>query len=266
MTTILDKIVASKRQEVESAKRIRPLDDLRTAADKAPPPRDFASALSSPGTIRLIAEVKKASPSKGVIRADFDPVAIARIYEQHGAACLSVLTDKPYFQGDLEYLQAIRQHVNVPLLRKDFIIDSYQLLEARAAGADAVLLIAECLDDCQLRALHNQTLDLGMTPLVEFYEPQNLPRVLEAGAHLIGVNNRDLRTFQVDLEHSIRLRAQVPAHCLFVAESGIHSRADALRLEAAGVDAMLVGEHLMASPDIGQAVDALLGNLLGNSG
>ena len=172
--------------------------------------RSFLDALAAPGGIKLIAEVKKASPSKGVIRADFDPLSIAKTYQQHGATCISVLTDEPYFQGSLEYLRQIREVVERPLLRKDFILDRYQLLEARVHGADAVLLIAECLDDCLLRRLHQETLELGMTPLVEFYEPQNLSRVLDAGATLIGVNNRDLRTFEVDLNHTLQMREQIP--------------------------------------------------------
>ena len=215
--------------------------------------------LSAGPPIRLIAEVKKASPSKGVIRDDFDPVAIARIYQQHGAACLSVLTDRPYFQGSLEYLRQVRAAVDLPVLRKDFIIDPYQVIEARAAGADAVLLIAECLDDDLLERLYNAILDLGMTPLVELYEPANLARVLRVGARLVGINNRDLRTFQTDLEHTLRLRRQIPPERIVVGESGIRSRQDVERLEAAGVQAMLVGETLMASPDIGAAVDELLG-------
>jgi indole-3-glycerol phosphate synthase len=193
-----------------------------------------------------------------VIRADFQPVEIAQTYERHGATCLSVLTDVQFFQGSLDYLAAIRRATNLPLLRKDFILDSYQLVEARVAGADAVLLIAECLDDCNLRKLHNEAVELGLTPLVEFYEPENLARVLAAGAQLIGVNNRDLRTFAVDLEHTIRLRQEVPADAVLVGESGIYSRADVLRLQEAGVDAMLVGESLMRDPDIGAAVDRLL--------
>ena len=184
---------------------------------------------------------------------------IARIYSAAGASCISVLTDESFFQGRLEYLSAIRQAVDIPLLRKDFILDPYQLWQARVAGADAVLLIAECLDDCHLRQLHNAAIELGMTPLVEFHEPSNLDRVLAAGATVIGVNNRDLRTFQVDLQHTIRMRARIPAECLLVGESGIHGRADALRLENAGVNAMLVGEHLMAQSDIGAAVRQLLG-------
>lgn len=221
--------------------------------------RNFFNPLASGGNIKLIAEVKKASPSKGVIRADFDPISIARIYEAHGASCLSVLTDETYFQGHLNYLRQIRANVELPLLRKDFILDSYQLLEAREAGADAVLLIAECLDDCSLRNLHNEALELELTPLVEFYEPENLERVLAAGAQLIGVNNRDLRSFEVDLDHTIRMREKVPLDAVLVGESGIYSRGDALRLQAAGVDAMLVGESLMREPNIGLAVDRLLG-------
>jgi indole-3-glycerol phosphate synthase len=258
LTTILDKIVATKRHEVDRAKAQRPLAELRAQLADAPPVRDFFAALGAPGPIKLIAEVKKASPSAGVIRPDFDAVQIARIYADHGAACISVLTDEPYFQGRLAYLSQIRQAVALPLLRKDFIIDSYQLVEARIAGADAVLLIAECLDDCNLRKLHNETIDLGMTPLVELYEPANLPRVLEAGARLIGVNNRDLKTFAVDLNHAIKLRQKVPRECLFVAESGIRTHADVQQLAQAGIDAILVGESLMVQPDIGPAVDRLM--------
>jgi indole-3-glycerol phosphate synthase len=221
--------------------------------------RDFLAALSGGGPIKLIAEVKKASPSQGVIRADFAPVEIARLYQQHGASCISVLTDRPYFQGCLEYLSAIRREVELPLLRKDFILDEYQLLEARVAGADAVLLIAECLPAEQLARLHAAAQQLGMTPLVEFYDQENLPAVLAAGARLVGVNNRDLRTFRTDLQHTIRMRALVPRECLLVGESGIHSRAEAEMLQAAGVEAMLVGEHLMSHQDIGAAVDRLLG-------
>ena len=194
-----------------------------------------------------------------MIRADFQPVEIARTYQRHGAACISVLTDEPYFQGRLDYLRQIRAAVDVPVLRKDFIIDPYQVLEARAAGADAVLLIAECLDDRQLRELHEAIVALGMTPLVELYDPANLPRVLAAGARLIGINNRDLRTFEVDLGHTIRLRREIPAGRRVVGESGIRQRADVELLQQAGVDAMLVGETLMARADIGAAVDELLG-------
>jgi indole-3-glycerol phosphate synthase len=259
MSTILDKIVVAKRKEVEQAKAARPVGELRAALKEMPPVRDFFAALAAEGPIKLIAEVKKASPSVGLIRADFDPVAIAKVYAAHGASCISVLTDEPHFQGRLEYLTAVRAAVPIPVLRKDFILDSYQLVEARAAGADAVLLIAECLDDCNLRKLFNETCELGMTPLVELYEPANLPRVLEAGATLIGVNNRNLHTFEVDLGHTIRLRNEVPDDCVLVGESGIKTHADVEKLESAGVDAILVGESLMREPDIGAAVDRLLG-------
>jgi indole-3-glycerol phosphate synthase len=256
---ILEEIVSTKRGEIARAKTAVPEAELRARLRDAPRPRDFFAPLAADGPIRLIAEVKKASPSQGVIRADFDPVAIARIYEASGASCLSILTDAPYFQGSLDYLPQIRAAVSLPLLRKDFILDTYQLLESRVAGADAVLLIAECLDDCNLRKLHNESVELGMVPLVEFYKPANLQRVVEAGATLIGVNNRDLATFAVDLGHCLRLRDQVPLDAVFVAESGIHHRGDVLRLEGAGVDAMLVGESLMREADIGAAVRRLLG-------
>jgi indole-3-glycerol phosphate synthase len=257
--SILDQIVAAKRDEIVRAKVAVPETQLRERLAHAPAVRDFLAAVSRPGPIHLIAEVKKASPSKGVIRADFDPVAVARTYQEHGAACLSVLTDAPYFQGSLDYLRRVRETVALPVLRKDFVIDSYQVVEARAAGADAVLLIAECLDDDALARLHEAVVGLGMTPLVELYEPENLPRVLRIGARLIGVNNRNLRTFQVDLEHTVRLRREIPSDRVVVGESGIRTRDDALRLEQAGVHAMLVGESLMASPDLGAAVDRLLG-------
>jgi indole-3-glycerol phosphate synthase len=259
MATILDKIVATKRSEIERAKSALPERELRARLVDAPRVRDFFTPLAAGGPIRLIAEVKKASPSAGIIRADFDPVAIARIYEKHGAACISVLTDEPYFQGRLEYLTQIRQAVGLPVLRKDFILDTYQLVEARVAGADAVLLIAECLDDCNLRKLFNEACELSMTPLVELYEPSNLQRVFDAGATLIGVNNRNLHTFEVDLGHTIRMRERVPDECVLVGESGIKTRDDVMRLESAGVDAMLVGESLTREPDIGAAVDRLFG-------
>ena len=259
MPTILDKIVAAKREEVRRAKAETSEEMLRRRLPDAPPARDFFAALARPGPIHLIAEVKKASPSKGVIRADFHPVEIAGIYQQHGAACISVLTDEPYFQGSLDYLRQIRAAVDLPVLRKDFIIDPYQVVEARAAGADAVLLIAECLAGDSLKTLHDAVVELGMTPLVELFEPANLPRVLDAGARLVGINNRDLRTFKTDLEHTLRLRREIPPDRLVVGESGIRTREDVLRLESAGVNAMLVGESLMSSPDVAAAVDALLG-------
>jgi indole-3-glycerol phosphate synthase len=259
MATILDKIVATKRTEVERAKAALPEHELRARLADAPPVRNFFTPLAAGGPIRLIAEVKKASPSAGLIRADFDPVAIARIYEAHGAACISVLTDEPYFQGSLDYLRQVRVAVGIPVLRKDFVLDTYQVIEARTAGADAVLLIAECLDDCNLRKLFNATCELEMTPLVELYEPENLERVFDAGATLIGINNRNLHTFEVDLEHTIQMRKRVPDECVLVGESGIKTHDDVKRLEAAGVDAILVGESLMREPDVGAAVERLLG-------
>jgi indole-3-glycerol phosphate synthase len=260
LSTILDKIVSRKWQEIAAAKSAVPEDELRARLSDAPAVRDFFAPLAAEGPIKLIAEVKKASPSKGVIRADFDPVAIAQTYESAGASCLSVLTDEHFFQGSLNYLEAIRRSVDLPLLRKDFILDRYQLIEARVFGADAVLLIAECLDDCNLRALHNEALELGLTPLVEFYDEANLARALAAGAALVGVNNRDLRTFEVDLSRTIRMREQVPPHVVFVGESGIYTREDVLRLQSAGVDAMLVGESLMRESDVAAAVRTLLGS------
>lgn len=259
MATILDEIVASKVREVAAGRKRMPLEELEAQAAEAPPPRDFRAALAGPGPIRLIAEVKKASPSAGVIRADFDPIAIARAYQDHGAHALSILTDAPYFQGHLSYLARIRASVALPLLRKDFLIDEYQVVEARMAGADAVLLIAECLDDAALALLLERARGLGMAALVEFHDPANLPRVLAAGADIIGINNRDLNRFETDLETSLRLRERIPTGTLVVSESGIHTRADVERLEAAGIDAILVGEGLMRKPDIGHAVESLLG-------
>ncbi len=257
--TILDEIVATKRREVASAKLRLPIEELEAQASEAPPVRDFRAMLAGPGPIQLIAEVKKASPSAQVIRADFDPIAIARAYQAHGAACLSVLTDAPYFQGHLSYLARIRASVAIPLLRKDFLIDEYQVVEARMAGADAVLLIAEILDDERLASLQALARRWGMAALVEFHDPSNLPRVLASGADLIGVNNRDLHRFVTDLDLTLRIRDQVPPEVVLVSESGIKTRLDVERLEAAGVSAILVGETLMRAPDIGLAVEQLLG-------
>lgn len=254
---VLDRIVASKRREIEERQAHTPAAELERRLADAPPVRDFRAALERGPGVQILAEVKKASPSAGVLRADFDPVAIARTYERHGAAALSVLTDEPFFQGSLSYLSAIRGAVALPLLRKDFLLDRYQVLEARAAGADAVLLIAEILDDDQLARLLGEARALGMEALVEFYDPDNLERVLAAGARLIGVNNRDLRTFATRLEHTLEVAARLPADCCLVSESGIRTRADILRLEAAGVQAALIGETLMRAADIGAKLDEL---------
>jgi indole-3-glycerol phosphate synthase len=259
MMSILDEIVASKRLEITAARRRLPLEEIEDQAASAPMARDFRAALEGPGPIQLIAEVKKASPSARVIRADFDPVAIARAYQEHGAACLSILTDAPYFQGHLSYLARVRASVAIPLLRKDFLIDEYQVVEARLAGADAILLIAEILDDEALIGLRERAAGLGMSALVEFHDPANLPRVLDSGADLVGINNRDLKSFETSLDHTLRLRDRIPPGVVLVSESGIRTRADVERLEAAGVSAILVGESLMRQPDIGAAVDRLLG-------
>jgi indole-3-glycerol phosphate synthase len=259
MATILDRIVANKPAEIAAA-RARVTDAaLERRVSSLPPPRDFRAALERDDEVRIIAEVKKASPSAGVLRADFDPVGIARVYERHGAACVSVLTDEPSFQGHLSYLERVRAAVAVPLLRKDFLIDRYQLLEARAAGADAVLLIAEILDDAALRRLLREAAELGLQALVELYDRDNLPRVLDAGARLVGVNNRDLRIFSVRLEHTLELAALVPRDVCLVSESGIRTRADLERLRAAGVRAALIGETFMRAPDIGAKLDELRG-------
>ncbi len=261
MNSILEKIVDRKRVEVEAAKTSRPLEDVIAAAQNAPPAKDFLSPLRADDSVALIAEVKKASPSKGIIRSDFDPVEIAKTYARSGASCISVLTDEHFFQGHIEYLVAIRQAVDVPLLRKDFIIDPYQVFEARAAGADAVLLIAECLNDQQLIDLHRRIVELGMTPLVELYDAENIAKVLAAQPVLVGVNNRDLNTFEVDLNHSLNVKRLLPPSVTFVSESGINDRSDVLRLADPGVDAMLVGESLMRADDISAAVKTLLGTL-----
>jgi indole-3-glycerol phosphate synthase len=257
--TILDEIVISKRAEIAAAQRRLPLEKLEAQLGAAPPVREFRAALASPGPTRLIAEIKKASPSAQVIRNDFDPVTIAMTCQAHGATCLSVLTDAPYFQGHLAHLSLIRRSAAIPLLRKDFLIDEYQIVEARLAGADAVLLIAEILDDASIHHLLQLTQRLGMAALVEFHDAVNLPRVLDSGADLIGINNRDLRHFGTDIEHTLRMRDQIPADVVLVSESGIHTRQDVERLQAAGVSAILVGESLMRAPDIGVAVEQLLG-------
>jgi len=259
MGNILKTIMAAKRREVDAARKVRPLAELQAAVADAPPVRPFETPLAARGPIKLIAEVKKASPSKGVIRADFRPVELARVYEQHGATCISVLTDGEFFQGSLDVLRAVRAAVTLPVLRKDFVLDAYQVFEARVAGADAVLLIAECLERDEMRRLFDTVGELNMTALVEFYEPGNVERVLDLGATLVGVNNRNLSTFEVDLDHTIRMRREIPDECTLVAESGIRHRGDVERLEEAEVQAMLVGERLMAADDVGRAVDILLG-------
>jgi indole-3-glycerol phosphate synthase len=256
---ILARIVAAKRQELDARRRALPERELEGRLAGLPATRDFHGALARGAGVRLLAEVKKASPSAGVFRTDFDPVAIAKTYAASGAAALSVLTDEPFFQGRLEYLSAIRTAVELPLLRKDFLLDRYQLLEARLAGADAVLLIAEILDDDALPRLVRQAAELGLHALVELYEPENLPRVLASGTRIVGVNNRDLRTFATRLEQTLEIAPHLPTDCVLVSESGIRTRADVQRLGAAGVHAVLIGETFMRAADIGAKVKEVMG-------
>lgn len=258
-SNVLSRIIEHKRTEIAAAKQLRPEQLLLDQLKDAPSVRDFAAALRSAPDIGLIAEVKKGSPSAGVIRADFDPVQIAKTYERHGANCLSVLTDEKFFLGHLDYLKAVRQAVGIPVLRKDFFIDRYQVLEARAAGADCILLIAECLNDCEMRDLYFYASELGMESLIELYDAENLDRVLKIEPALVGINNRDLRTFVTDLDHTTRLATNIPSTSLLVSESGIKTRADIDRVKAGGARAILVGESLMKCQDIGAAVDQLLG-------
>ena len=257
MSTVLSKIVRHKRMEIAAARQRISENQLRQRADSAPPVRDFHGALVC-GRPGLIAEIKKASPSAGVIRADFDPVEIAQTYEAAGAQCLSVLTDEKFFQGHLDFLKQIRSRVSLPVMRKEFILDSYQILEARAAGADCVLLIAECLSALELSDLYQFAVELGMQVLIELYNADNLQRVLDTGTRLVGINNRDLRTFQTSLNHTLDLLPQIPSDRLLVSESGIRIHDDIRRLAAAGVGAVLVGESLMRQPDIGAAVRRLM--------
>jgi len=265
MSNILSEIVESKRAEVTAAAAARPLDDLRRQVADAPAPRCFFTALTEPaGKLRVIAEVKKASPSAGLIREDFDPVAIATAYEQNGAAAVSCLTDEKYFQGSLTYLTQIRSAILLPVLRKDFLIDVYQVYEARAAGADAVLLIAECLSIDTMKELLELTGELGMTALVEIYEPSNLQPVQQlledtpGTKSLLGINNRNLKIMKTDLAHTIDLLGQVHDRSRLVSESGIRTPADVARLRDVDVHRILVGEHLMRQPDVGAALRELM--------
>jgi indole-3-glycerol phosphate synthase len=257
MNDILQRILARKREEVTERKRRVPLAELRAREVGASPTRGFAQALRvrvDAGQAAVIAELKKASPSKGLIRAEFDPAAIARSYASGGAACLSVLTDVDFFQGSDAYLQQASAACALPVLRKDFIVDRYQLHEARALGADAVLLIAAALDNAALVNLHAQAMDCGLDALVEVHDSVDLQRALALPLEartLIGINNRDLRTFETRIETTLRLRAQVPAERLLVTESGIAERDDVARLRAAGVHAFLVGEAFMRAQDPG---------------
>jgi indole-3-glycerol phosphate synthase len=261
--TFLTKILEHKRSEVARQRAKIPLGQLEARLAEAPLPRNFAGALRRPGRTTLIAEVKKASPSKGVLVEHFDPLALAQTYAEHGAAAISVLTDARFFQGSLKYLEGIRQaqgSAGVPLLRKDFILDPYQVYEARAYGADALLLIVAALDDEALHSLLSLTYALGMQALVEVHDEAELARALAAGAPVIGVNNRNLHTFETTLETTARLAARLPAiRPLLVSESGIVAAADAAQAHAWGADAILVGEALVTAPDIAARVRELAG-------
>lgn len=255
--SILQRIVEVKRGEVSDLAPRRA--ELRARAADAPPARGFAAALRRPGEVRLLAEVKRRSPSAGEIRPGADPVEVAQAYEEGGAAAVSVLTDREFFGGDLEFLERVREEVAIPALRKDFLIDPLQVWEARAAGADAVLLIARILDNALLAELLGLAGEAGMDALVEVHDAAELARALAAGSRLVGVNNRDLASFHTDLDLSLRLAPSLPVDVTLVAESGIRTADDVDRLGAAGVDAILVGESLMRQPDLRAAAAALAG-------
>jgi indole-3-glycerol phosphate synthase len=254
--TILDQILDWKRIEVAKQKRTQSLSAAREAARAAPPPRDLAAALCAPG-VSLIAEIKRASPSRGLLHPDLDPAAQAAAYERHGAAAVSVLTDERFFQGTLDDLRAVRQSVGLPVLRKEFVLDAYQVYQARAAGADALLLIVAALDDADLRSLYALVYELGMSALVEVHDEVELERALALGPRILGINNRNLHTFEVNLDVTAHLSERVPPETLLVAESGIHTAADVERLAALDVHGMLVGESLVRAPDVGAKIREL---------
>jgi indole-3-glycerol phosphate synthase len=261
MMNILSEIFAHKRLEVEASKQTLPLAELRRRAEQAPPAADFIQSLrQAPIVPALIAEVKFHSPSKGMLVMQLDPLSLAAIYAQHGAAAISVLTDEKFFHGRLEYLSAIHSALpSVPLLRKDFIFDPFQVYESRAAGASAILLIAASLDHNLLKDLHDLAVSLGMAALVEVHDEEDLKAALRLpGLELIGVNNRDLHTFTVRLETCLQLRQLVPKEILFVAESGIHNRADIELLAKNEVNAVLIGEALVTASDPGEKMDELI--------
>ena len=262
MSDILKRIVAVKREEIAEAKRDCDAISMRRDALEQPPARDFVGALRAKlvaGQAAVIAEIKKASPSKGVIREHFVPAEIAASYARHGAACLSVLTDRQFFQGDASYLQQARAACSLPVLRKDFMVDAYQVDEARAWGADCILLIAACLDDAQMADLEAQALALGMAVLVEVHDGDELERALRLRTPLLGINNRNLRSFEVTLDTTLGLLPRVPTDRLLVTESGILGRDDVQRMRLAGVHAFLVGEAFMRAADPGAALADLFG-------
>jgi indole-3-glycerol phosphate synthase len=262
MSDILDKIVAVKLQEVAAAKSRKSLELVRADAESRVLTRDFVGVIRAKiaaGKPAVIAEVKKASPSKGVIREDFIPADIAQSYAEFGAACLSVLTDVQFFQGSVDNLKQARASCQLPVLRKDFMVDVYQIYESRGMGADAVLLIAACLNDAQMKDMEAIALGLDMAVLVEVHDQAELERALKLKTPLIGINNRNLKTFEVSLDTTLTLRGQVPSDRIVVTESGIHTRDDVLRMGAAGVNAFLVGEAFMREPEPGEALEALFG-------
>jgi indole-3-glycerol phosphate synthase len=256
--TVLDRIIEARRAAIAHRKKSVPETALRFGVKHAKPVRDFSAALTR-DSLNVIAELKKASPSRGLIRADFDPVSLAKSLEAAGAAALSVLTEEEFFHGDLKYMREARSAVGLPVLRKDFIVDPWQVWEARATDADSFLLIVAGLGDSMLRALLALGRELGMEPLVEVHTPEELSRALAAGARILGVNNRDLRTLEVRVETSVELVEAIPDNCIAVCESGLRSHEDLTRLRAAGFDAFLIGEHLMSQPDPAEALRKLLG-------
>ena len=262
MSDILNKIVAVKRQEITAAMNRKPLAAMREDAESRVQTRDFVGALRAKiaaGQPAVIAEVKKASPSKGVLRADFIPADIAQSYAEYGAACLSVLTDHQFFQGSIDYLKQARASCGLPVLRKDFIVDAYQVYESRVMGADCILLIAACLDDAQMKSFEALALSLGMAVLVEVHDEAELERALKLKTPLIGINNRNLKTFEVSLQTTLTLKDKVPAERLLVTESGIMTPQDVLRMREAGVHAFLVGEAFMRADEPGEALAELFG-------